>query len=121
MKISTSKFEIIDSGMVIVPPQEYVEFEHDSLRFRFNFIDTSKSESEQPKPEITGTLESDEKSEFLSINVINYNGLFHTTTNTLEVGKVEGKKLSVMFSIATVGSGDVRIRLFNYTWYKSKE
>lgn len=121
MNISTKKYDIIDSGMVIVPPQEYIEFEHEGLRFRFNFIESTKSDSEQPKPEITGNLDNDEHSQFLSINVNNYNGLFQTTTNMLEVGKVEGKALSVMFSIATVGSGNERIRIFNYTWYKSKE
>lgn len=37
ISISSSKYDIIESGSVIVPEDDYIEFSIDNLRFRFVF------------------------------------------------------------------------------------
>ena len=121
MDISTNNYDIIGSGQVIVPPGEYVEFKIESLRFRFYFEDTVDSDSSQSESSISGTLVQDDQSKYLSIKVVNYRNLFQTTNKTIEVGRIKGKALSVMFSIVSVGSDNDITKIFYYTWYKAKQ
>jgi len=121
MTIQTEHYDIISSGSVIVPPGEYLEFEINTLRFRFYFKDTTPSNSAQTNSGITVSLVSDEAGQYLSINVNNFNSLFASPTNMLELGTIEGKALSVWFSIVGLsGSNGEQIKVFHYTWYKSK-
>lgn len=120
MNITTGNFEIIDSGAVIVPSCEYLEFEIKSLRFRFIFQENKDTEGHQTTPNITGTLANDGVSDYLSITVINFKSLFASPNQMLEVGTLEGKKLYVRFSVVPIGAENEQTRIFNYTWYKEK-
>lgn len=120
MKIFTEKYEIISNGSVIIPSGEYLEFEIESLRFRFIFKDKERSESGQLTPNISGAIVNEEDSEYLSIIVSNFDSLFAAPQNVLEVGTIKGKKLSVIFSIVILGLDNEYSRIFHYTWFIEK-
>lgn len=122
MKIETGKYEVLETGSVIVPNGEFVEFEIENLHFRFNFIDEIDSSVGDSNKGVTATLVNEGVSQYLSIDVRNYNSLFTSPSKLLEVGTVEGKSLSVMFSVVVIsGANRYQVRVFHYTWYKSKE
>lgn len=37
MQLSTGKYEIIETGSVIIPTNDYIQFSFENLRFRFLF------------------------------------------------------------------------------------
>lgn len=122
MTISTGKYDIIESGSVVIPEDEHLEFEIEGLKYRFTFSDENPGETTE-KRRVTGALVTEGDTQLFSINVINYNSLFTTPVQPFEVGNLDGdRKLLVYFSVVTVsGDGAGKIRVFHYTWFKSKE
>lgn len=120
IEISTINHIIIDSGCIIVPEEEYVEFKIEGLRFRFTFVQDDTLQDEKDSS-ITGEVSKDEEGEMLNIVVYNYTGLFATPTQMMNVAQINGKQLSVKFSIVELQSiGTQPMRIFHYTWYQSK-
>lgn len=122
MKISTGKYDVIESGSVVIPQDDYLEFEVEGLNYRFTFSD----EKEADKPEkrrVTGALVAEGGKQVFRIDVINYNSLFTTPAQPLEVGNLDGgNKLYVYFSVVSVSAdGMGKTRVFHYTWFKSRE
>lgn len=122
MKITTNRYDILESGSVIVPSNEYLEFELVGLRIRFEFIEEPANADGTTNSSITGAIVNEGDQQYLSVRITNYNSLFDTPTQMLEVGNVEGKKLTVCFSIVGLSSQNNtnRLRVFHYTWYKEK-
>lgn len=121
MKKSTSTYDILDCGSVVLPENEYLEFEIGGLRYRFSFSDDLDGEN-KGQTRITGALVQEGESQFLSLNVINYNALFSTPAQPIEMGILNGKKLFVYFSIVSLSGDDKRkARILYYTWYQTKE
>lgn len=120
MNLSTEQFNIISSGSVIIPANDYVEFSIENLRFRFNMIQNS-SNSAQGKYQTT--LEHDEKGECLVISLINFSSSFFATPNQeLRLARLHNKALWLKFSITSINrsAGSFDGLLF-YTWMLSKE
>ena len=61
ISISSSKYDIIDSGSVIIPEDDYIEFSFENLRFRFVFI-SNQPNGENEDSSVTGTSKKDRKS-----------------------------------------------------------
>lgn len=121
MKKSTNTYDILESGSVVLPGNEYLEFEIEGLKYRFLFSDDQEGEN-KGQTRITGALVKDENGEYLSLNVINYNALFATPAQPLEMGILNGRKLFVHFSVVTLsGTDNSKTRVLYYTWYQSKE
>lgn len=121
MKISTANYEILLSGSIVLPENEYLEFEIEGLRYRLTFKDELEGEN-KGQTRVTGALVSDEGNpQYLSLAVINYNALFATPYQPIEMGTLEGKKLFLFFSVIVLSGDDTgKNRVFHYTWYKSK-
>lgn len=120
IEISTTNHIILDSGSIIVPEKEYVEFKIESLRFRFTFVHDDDLQGEG-KSNITGEVCEDEKGQLFNMTVYNYTDLFATPTQMMNVAQINGKQLSVRFSIVELSSnGTQPMRIFHYTWYQSK-
>lgn len=121
MELSTTHYNIIDTGSAIVPDGEYLEFIHGNLRFRFVFSSVEDPQTKQKNTSITGKLIGEEPNQTLQINVINYNSLFTTPSRILEVGELSGKALFVLFSVVTISSQNENgTKIFHYTWYTEK-
>lgn len=121
MNLSTSKYEIIENGSVIIPTNDYIQFSFDDLKFRFLFT-SSVDISENANLEVIGTIKEDDDGKYLEIEVKNFNKLFDSPMHMLHLGKVQGKDLYVDFSIVSLTSNgeDVKDRIMLYSWYKEK-
>ncbi len=120
IKVSTEHYIIMDSGTIILPAGDYCEFEIENLRFRFSFSERKEENNQEKKSEITGTLVQEEGGNYLSFVVVNFDGLFSTPRQLLEVGTLKGKKLFFSFSIGALVGDDNPSRIFHYTWYTEK-
>lgn len=121
MKISTTTYEVLEKGSIVLPSGEYLEFEIEGLRYRVTFTEETEGEN-KGQSRVTGALVTEGESQFLSLNVINYNALFSSPSQPMEMGTLGGKKLFLYFSIVSLsGDDNTKIRVFHYTWYKSKE
>lgn len=121
MKVSTNKYDILESGSVIVPVNEYVEFDIEGLRYRFLFINDNTEDS-KGVASISGSLTKDDQGDYFAIEVKNYKGLFYSPSDLIKVGELGGKDLYVYFSIVTVSDdNNAVLRVFHYTWYILKK
>lgn len=116
----TENYDILETGSVVLPPNEYLEFEIGGLKFRFSFLDEVEG-SNPVQTKVTGQLIQGSGKSILSIKVINYNSLFTTPPHMLEMGTLDGKRLFVLFSVVSLSADENnKMRVFHYTWYKSK-
>lgn len=122
MKITTTSYNVLETGSVIVPSGESLEFEIEGLRYRFNFKKEKDEKSGNYIANITGSLVEEEESKCFVINIVNYDSLFSSTTQMLNVGTIKGKTLSVRFSIVALDENETKTttRIFHYTWYIEK-
>lgn len=120
IKVSTEHYNVLASGSVILPAGEYCEFEIENLRFRFSFTEKKEENGKEIKSEITGRLVQEEGGNYLSFNVVNYDGLFSTPRQPLEVGTLKGKKLLFSFSVAALVGNEDPYRIVHYTWFTEK-
>lgn len=120
ISISSSKFEIVASGSVIIPEDDYIQFSFDNLRFRFVF-DSNQAKSESEDSSVTGTIKEDESGSYLEIGIDGYTSIFSSPSDFLNVGQIEGKALYVYFSITPLVTKDkINKRIMIYSWYKEK-
>lgn len=121
MELSTSKYDILESGSVIVPENDCLQFKIEELRFRFIFSPNELAQNNNDAS-VTGAVKKDEEGEYLEINVLNYNGLFDSPMEKINVGRIDGKQLFVYFSIAPLITDNTQVknRIVLYTWYKEK-
>ena len=121
MQLSTGKYEIIETGSVIIPTNDYIQFSFENLRFRFLFS-SSIEMSDKTKSEVIGTIKDDEEGKYLEIEVKIFNDMFASPMHMLHLGKVQDKDLYVDFSIVSLTSDEDKIghRIMLYSWYKEK-
>lgn len=119
--LTTGKYEIVETGSVIIPSDDYIQFAFEGLRFRFLF-NSSVDVPDKTKTEVVGTIKEDDEGKYLEIEVKNYNDMFASPMHKLHVGKVQGNELYVDFSIVSLTSnGDtVTNRIMLYSWYKER-
>lgn len=120
MEISTSKYIILESGSVIVPEDDYVEFNIKGARFRFVFTQDDIASTDDIAS-VSGTLKKDAEGDYLEVEINNYNGIFSTPSQTLKVGTIDEKPLYVNFSTVPLADNSrTKCRIIIYSWYKEK-
>lgn len=124
VKLTTEKSEIIASGSVIIPNDDYVQFELEGLKFRFVFILEQKGEDSSVT--ITKRIEKDNNNntECLSIIISNVKrALFGSLGHSMQVATIDNKNLSIRFSIVSINR-DTKLnsedKILFYTWYLAK-
>lgn len=120
--MSTEGYSILSSGSIIVPSNEYVQFEIDGLRFRFSFL--QESQDENADVQITKTIESDSSGQkCLTILISNLkNAFFGATKHSIQVATIKNHPLSVRFSILSINKDEEtnsEDKILFYTWYLS--
>ena len=120
MTISTERFDIIGTGSVIIPANDYVEFAIENLRFRFNMIQNN-NEAEQGT--FQTNIEHDDKGECLIISLVNFSSSFFATpSQELRLASMNNKDLFLRFSVTSINrSKDSFDGLLFYTWMLAKE
>lgn len=120
VEISTSKYIILESGCVIVPEDDYVEFNIKGARFRFVFTQ-NETDSTDDCACVTGTLKKDTEGDYLEVDINNYKAMFSTPSQTLNVGTIDEKSLYVNFSTVPLADNSrIKCRIIIYSWYKEK-
>lgn len=121
MKLSTGNYEIIETGSIIIPPNDYIQFSFNDLRFRFLFT-SSLEMLDEKESEVIGTIKNDEEGSYLEIEVRNFNSMFVSPMHMLKLAKIQDKDLYVDFSIVSLTSNGNSIgeRIMFYSWYKDK-
>lgn len=121
IRIEDEQYEIILTGSVIVPANDFIQFNIENLSFRFQF-----TPNDQPNPE-TGGIESIEEtdehgSRIMSIILSNMDGSFFTTSESyLNMGRINDRELKLRFSLQSINERkDGEDKLFFYTWYLAK-
>lgn len=117
--LSTERFVIISSGSVIIPANDFVEFEIERLRFRVSMVENRSD----PARKYQTNLESDEKGKCMVISLINFSESFFATPHEeLRVARLNGKGLFLKFSLTAINkSGEGYDGLLFYTWMLTKE
>lgn len=119
IKISTEGYDIIDSGSVIIPSNDYVEFSIENLRFRFNMVQNS---SNVENGVIQTNVESDDIGQCLIITLVNFSSSFFAAPkNALHLAKVNNRDLFLRFSLTSINvTEEAADGLLFYTWMLSK-
>lgn len=122
--IATNDYNVICSGSIVVPNEQYVEFKIKELRFRFSFISRDVTEGTDDNQSIEHQVQTDEEGEFLNVDFINLNSsFFATSTKMMHLARLEGKRLFFKFSLLSVNTSDIGTedKLLFYTWYQEKQ
>lgn len=122
--LSTEGYEILSSGSIIVPSNEYVQFEINGLRFRFSFVQESDEDNAEVK--ISKNVETDQSGKkCLTVLISNVrNSFFGSIRQSMQVATIDGRSLSVRFSLLSINIDEeskTEDRLLFYTWYLSKK
>ena len=120
VKISTERFDVIGSGSVIIPANDYVEFSIENLRFRFNMV---QSDGDAQRGTIQTNVETDERGQCLIITLVNFtSSFFATPREALRLASINNKDLCLKFSLMSINPTEYGPDgLLFYTWMLSKE
>ena len=120
VELSTEVFDIISTGSVIIPANDYVEFLIENLRFRFNMV---QNDAEAQNGTIETNIEQDDKGQCLIITLINFSSSFFATPNeALRLAKINNRDLFLKFSLMSINrSIQGTDGLLFYTWMLSKK
>lgn len=119
ISIATEGFDIISSGSVIIPSNDYVEFTIENLRFRFSMVQNS---NETENGVIQTNIESDNIGQCLIITLVNFSSSFFATPKkALHLAKVDNRDLFIKFSLTSINDNEEGTDgLLFYTWMLSK-
>lgn len=120
VEISTTKYKILQSGSVIVPFGEDVEFNIEGLTFRFKFQNDVKEDGKLKDSSFN--MSTDEGEKCLNINLVNMKNSFcATNTRIIDVATIKDEKLFLKFCITSINKQKEECDyLLNYTWYLQK-
>lgn len=120
ISLETTNYNVLNSGCVIVPNGEEIQFNIDNLQFRFTFIE-ELDENGSPKKSYLKLKEHDGKS--LCISLINMNDSTNAVnTNMINIGNIKGMDLFLKFCITSINQQESGCDFFMaYTWYLKKK
>lgn len=113
-------FEIIDSGCLIVPYNEFIEYNIHNLKFvvKFEYKEGAKD------TQVFTKVISSKDTMYMEISIIGRGrSFFGSPNNMLNVGNFDGKKLFFLFSIQSINvqnDNGIEDKLFYYTWLIEK-
>lgn len=118
--ISTQTYDILESGTVIVPYKEFVDFKIENLCFRFIFEENEKDGDKLKESYFR--VSKDDSEDCLKITIVNIrNSINATNTKISNLATIKGKDLYVKFCINAINANDDSCDyMFSYTWYLSK-
>lgn len=120
-KIQNDKYEIVNSGSVILPKDDYIEFTFENLVFRITCKQEKNEDGTLPNSRFKSRLVKDDKGNILyfELSIYNVNGnVFAATEEMLGLAFISERPLKLNFAINEVSDSNY---LFVYTWYLLKE
>lgn len=124
INIHTQNYEVIDSGCIIVPNGQILEFEFRGLRFKISFIEEEQN-GESPlqgrinaKTENEGTQDAYYRIIFYNQNQANFSSM----NDLINPATIDNKSLYLKFCIQSINRRNRQSdKIFFYTWFLSKE
>lgn len=122
IKKETTDYEILESGSIIIPSSQYIEFSFDELRFRILFSTEDQRVETDNASRMVYEVQSDIVGQYLRITLFNFSASFFATSrNLVNVATLGGKQLFLKFSVLSVNqNGDDEDKIFFYTWFLEK-
>ena len=124
VKISTQNFDIIDSGCVIVPNGQYLDFEFENLKFKISFIEEEQDGESPLVGRISAqTVNMGTDNAYYGITFYNQNQAnFSSINDLINPATIDNKSLYLKFCIKAINRNNRQSdKIFFYTWLLSKE
>ena len=119
--LKIGNYEVLSTGSVLIPKDEYAEFSFDTLNFRIIFREEKDDEGKVTNGHYELNIPS--SGECLEIIMYNQNrAMFSSSPNFIAVATLGGRKLFLKFCIHSINIKDnYEDKLFFYTWYWEKQ
>ena len=124
VKISTQNYDVIDSGCIIVPNGQILEFKFENLRFKVSFIEEDQNGEIPLQGRIAARTENDGTPDvYYGIVFYNQNQAdFSSMSDMINPATINNKSLYLKFCIQSINRNNNQSdKIFFYTWYLGKE
>lgn len=121
INIQNDKYEIINTGSIILPKSDYIEFSFENLNFRVICKEEKKEDGTPTDSRYKTRLVKDNNGNVLYMELSIYNitgSTFSATENMIGLGFLSNHSLKLNFAINEISNSTY---LFVYTWYLFKE
>lgn len=117
VQIVTQHYEVLDSGSVIVPTGEYIEFRIENLKFRVAFEqEQSNANGESLPGRINAHVVGSGPDAYMLITLYNQDTAFFSGMDGMaNLGTINHRVLSLKFAVLAINNGHDKI--FHYTWF----
>ena len=122
--ISTEHYDVIDSGCVIIPGGQILEFKIKDLRFKVSFMDEEQVGDTPLEGRILARTENENTADaYYGIVFYNLNKAeFSSISDMINPATIENKSLYLKFCIQSINrKKEQSDKIFFYTWLLSKE
>lgn len=124
VKISTQNYDVIDSGCIIVPNGQILEFEFGNLRFKISFIEEDQNGEAPLQGRISARTENEGTTDaYYGIVFYNQNQAdFSSMNDLINPATINNKSLYLKFCIQSINRNNNQSdKILFYTWFLSKE
>lgn len=121
MNIQNDRYDIINTGSVIIPKSDYIEFSFENLNFRIICKEEKNEDGTFSDTRYKTRLVKDDSGNILYLELCIYNVIgssFSATEDMLGLGFLSDRSLRLNFAINEISDSTY---LFIYTWYLFKE
>lgn len=121
MNIQNDRYDIINTGSVIIPKNDYIEFSFENLNFRIICKEEKNEDGTFSDTRYKTRLVKDDSGNILYLELCIYNVTsngFSATEDMLGLGFLSNRSLRLNFAISRISNGTY---LLAYTWYLFKE
>lgn len=117
--IETSHYDILSSGVVIIPPNENLIFHIENLKIVVSFV---KSSDYGRVNDFSINLKNEGDGQYLNLEFTNVSNMTFGSLQMpmIEIGTLGGRKLFLSFSVVTMNTGEEKSQIFHYTWFLKK-
>ena len=108
--------EIIDTGCVIIPHGEYLEFQISNLKFRVVF---EEEKTDPTESNIQIGVKGSAENSYMEILLYNQSQSYFSGLNEMiELATIDNRKLWFMFRVQSISNGSKsEHKIFYYTWF----
>ena len=121
MNIQNDRYDIINTGSVIIPKNDYIEFSFENLNFRIICKEEKNEDGTFSDTRYKTRLVKDDSGNILYLELCIYNVIgssFSATEDMLGLGFLSDRSLRLNFAINEISDSTY---LFIYTWYLFKD
>ena len=121
--LESKNAEVIQTGSVIIPSGDFIEFKIANLRFKVTFDNEIPNEDGSMKPgRIESRIETDSAGNYLLLVLYNQTGAYYAGLNTpATIAQIEGRPLNFLFSVVDIHSSNCKLLFYTWTLNNNKD